>query len=69
MKMINPLGRDLTTNAPGAQPYACMCSNLFSNARGDDSCFHCGCSCSDSDVNAGNSSKAFRTVRKSGSVE
>ena len=54
------------------KPMACMCSTNdgFTNARGDDGCFHCGCSCKyGSNTNAGNSSNATWTMRKSGSWE
>ena len=74
MKLINPVGRNATDNLlvdSSVQPFACMCSteSAYVTAKGDDGCFHCGCSCSSTTYSAGNSSKAFRTIRKSGEIE
>lgn len=59
-------------NTGSAVPMACMCSSGsgFTNARGDDGCFHCGCSCKQgANTNAGNASRAKYTIRKSGTWE
>ena len=49
MKLINPVGRNVSFNADDEiNPNACMCRNgiAFSAALGDyDNCSHCGCNC------------------------
>ncbi|MGP1568637.1 MAG: Apre_1838 family putative sactipeptide bacteriocin [Peptoanaerobacter stomatis] len=66
MKLVNPLGRK---PGDGMKPLACMCSNTYATARGEDRCFKCGCSCSEPKYSGNNSNKAFWTVRGSGEIE
>lgn len=64
MKFINPLGR---TYSKKDRLNACMCSeNFFAAAKGNDSCIHCGCACSESgEFRSGNNVAATRTIRSS----
>ena len=73
MKLVNPLGRDVSDMFDGGKliPMACMCSGgkACATSRGKDGCFKCGCSCSSTKYSAGNSKKALWTVRGSGNIE
>ena len=70
MKLVNPIGREVSSGFEAnslVQPMACQCSvwTNFTIARGDDSCLHCGCHCSGSNVVEGNDSSAFWAIRRS----
>lgn len=50
MKLINPIGREVSSNASAnhAVPMACMCgawSNFSGTRTTSDTCSHCGCNC------------------------
>ncbi|MDD7757248.1 MAG: Apre_1838 family putative sactipeptide bacteriocin [Clostridiales bacterium] len=67
MKLINPIGRSIGDNNSGTAR-ACMCGTnySFAGAQGsNDSCFHCGCDCSDSPYQVGNRQFAITSVWKS----
>ena len=66
-KLINPVGREVNSGAEASyQTRACMCSSgMYATAKGDDSCFHCGCNCSSLKYDSNNDSNAFWTVRSS----
>lgn len=68
MNFINVGGN----NTGSILPMTCICSTGSGQvaARGNDSCFHCGCSCKyGSKTNAGNSSRARVTINKPGFYE
>ncbi|AVQ44909.1 Apre_1838 family putative sactipeptide bacteriocin [Clostridium botulinum] len=63
MNFINPFGRKV---GDGVRPEACMCNTAYSNAKGTDSCAHCGCDCgSNGEYHTGNKQSAIVTIRRS----
>lgn len=71
MKIVNPLGRTISATGPsGPAERACMCSSngrkFASTRNANNSCFKCGCDCTNADYAAsGNSQTAFLRIGKS----
>lgn len=72
MKLVNPIGREITSGLEAnfdVGPMACMCGGgggQFAGARGiADHCFHCGCDCTGSQYGSGNYVNALSTIHAS----
>lgn len=70
MKRVNPYGRTVNSGLEAhITPRACMCGATggeYTTARGTtDSCFHCGCDCTDSIYSSGNSKGSLTSFHAS----
>lgn len=68
MKLVNPIGREAASgHEDGYHLRACMCSTEggYVSAKGNDSCFHCGCHCDPDFFWGGNNDRAAWTFRSS----
>lgn len=64
MRVVNPVGRKIDSEAAANLVRACYCGTdssfaVASTENGSDTCFHCGCAC---DMISSGNTKAHATI-------